>query len=403
MSLVDYSSKMAPFGTEGGSKRRNPIKFLRVAGPSPKKGVIVARERTESYESSDSDSLESLGTGSMLLNGCITFCPSPRKQKQSKSKIFFDVTPPDGIRFFRKNSSFLKVADLNMDRASYSSDPSEVSCPNYNFAAVDPPPGVARDPMQKWVALNDGIGSHSPIAPAAMTRLADFGFTSSVNQSMWTPDAKTEKLFKKAKPQDWTKATFKPGCVNLSPTAGKEVLLWTGNFHGSNIPAVRAAGIVNMSAKSLMELLVDSSRVKEYNKMSLGRKDLIVFQDSMDSPGAFGRSVTKVMKSESKPPMIRKTLVFVSVLHAKELVDGSGYLIVSRAVHHPDEAGPSNSVQSEILIGVNLIRKVKGAEDSKCLMVNVNHIRSQVPLMIAKRLGLTAAIGFINDIRAVAR
>ena len=95
-------------------------------------------------------------------------------------------------------------------------------------------------------------------------------------------------------------------------------------------------------------------------------------------------------------------MVFVSVLHAKELEDGSGYLIVTRAVHHPDSenGGSANVIKSEILMGVNLIRKIDG-EDDQCLMINVNHIRSpMVPMMVAKRLGVSAAIGFVNDIRA---
>jgi hypothetical protein len=124
----------------------------------------------------------------------------------------------------------------------------------------------------------------------------------------------------------------------------------------------------------------------------------------MDSDGPFGRSITKVMKSESKPPMIRKSLIFVSVMHAKELEDGSGYLIVSRAVHTPEERGGKTNSKSENLIGVNLIRKVEGAEDSRCFMTNVNHLRSpMVPMMVAKRLGLTAAVGFMNDIRSRCR
>ena len=122
----------------------------------------------------------------------------------------------------------------------------------------------------------------------------------------------------------------------------------------------------------------------------------------MQENGPFGCSVTKVMKSVSKPPMIKKHMVFVSILHAKELEDGSGYLIVTRAVHHPDNeiGGSANVIKSEILMGVNLIRKI-GGEDAQCLMINVNHIRSpMVPMIVAKKLGVSAAIGFVNDIRA---
>jgi hypothetical protein len=275
--------------------------------------------------------------------------------------------------------------------------------PNYHHPSCEPPPGVEHDPKEQWIALNDIDGLHAPIAPFAIERLADFGLMTSMNDAMWTPDSKTERLLRERCPS-WMKETFKPGKVCMEASKGSEtdVLVWTGSFkhglYGGDLPAIRTAGVVAMSAKGLLDLLVDSSRVKEYNKMSLGRTDLQIFQSDMVSEGPFGKSITKIMKSESKPPMVRKPLVFVSILHAKELIDGSGYLIVSRGVHHPDEQGCGNS---EILMGVNLIRKIDGRDD-RCVMINVNHIRSAlVPMMIAKRIGVAAAMGFINDLRSL--
>ena len=124
----------------------------------------------------------------------------------------------------------------------------------------------------------------------------------------------------------------------------------------------------------------------------------------MQKDGPFGKSITKVMQSESRPPMLRKTLQFTSILHAKELDDGSGFLLVSRAVTRPDGVSliDGSILRSEILMGVNIIRKIQGAEDSRCLMINVNHIRSpMVPMIIAKKIGLSAAANFFTDIRAL--
>ena len=315
--------------------------------------------------------------------------------------------------FVRDTSSFLRVADLDMDETSHSTlfgDENEVTVPNYHHASVDPPPGIDHDPKERWIALNGGDGSHAPIAPVAVKLLSNFGLVVSLDSTMWTPDSKTEKIFKRPTAPAWVTQTFKPGTVKL-PEKGttpedRDVLLWSGTFrhggYGSDLPAIRAAGVVNMAAKSLMELLVDSSRVKEYNKLSLGREDLVTFQDDINDKGPFGHSITKVMRSESKPPMVRKTLAFISLLHSQELEDGSGYLIVTRAVHHPESGNATNVLLSEILIGVNLIKKVEG-DSNRCMMVNVNHIRSpMVPMMIAKRIGVSAAANFINDIRALA-
>jgi hypothetical protein len=349
-------------------------------------------------------------------------------------KLFAD--PPVPV-FFRRKSSFLRVADLDMEETSHSggssqggtgSDDGMELYPNYHTASSDPPPGVDHDPKERWVALNDGDGSHAPIAPMAVERLARFGLEVALDKSMWTPDSKTEHRLRKASssaPAEWISQTFQSSqCVKVPPSntmtaEDMEVLVWSGTFrhgcYGSDLPAIRAAGIVDMSAQSLMELLVDSTRVKEYNKMSLGRQDLVTFSNSIHHKSAFGHSITKVMRSETKPPMIRKTLVFISLLHSQALDDGSGYLVVTRAVHHPEDdsatatntmagSSSSNVIMSEILIGVNLIRKVEGAENSRCLMINVNHIRSpMVPMMVAKRLGVSAAVNFLNDIRALAK
>jgi len=364
--------------------------------------------------------MQSLGTGSLSPDGSVTFVPSPGKMKRVESGLTVgtcsesESSAPKDVcshrpEFLRKKSSFLRVADLDMTPTTGPMDHSDNSYPNYHRPAVDPPPGVDHDPKEMWIALNDGSGSHAPIAPLALERLADFGLMASLNANMWSPDSKTQKLLRSTQCQLWMKETFNPGSVAIScgQQDENEVLIWTGNFrhgfYGSELPTIRAAGLVNMSARSLMELMVDSSRVKEYNKFSVGREDIVTFQDNMNTNGPFGRSITKVMKSETRPPMVRKTVAFVSILHAKELADGSGYLIVSRAVHHPEEEGAlSSATKSEILMGVNVIRTVKGFEDSHCLMVNVNHIRSpMIPMMLAKRIGLSAAVGFINDIRGL--
>ena len=407
---------MAPFGT--------PISDSKQYCQSP---IIQTMKVDTTVDFFPRRAGQSLGVGSMSSDGSVLFCASPKKANRRDSKQSMSCPPvmvsrsrldtdaaEAAIKLFttpvfkRHLSSFIRVADLDMDETHHSVS-SEDSYPNFHRAASDPPPGVDHDPKELWIALNNGDETHAPIAPVAVERLSDFGWRTSLDKTMWTPDSKTDKALKKAHTPDWVKDTFaNKGKIrlNASTTADEQnVFIWMGNFkhglYGSELPAIRACGIVNMSAKALMELMIDSSRVKEYNKLSLGRDDLVTFEGSIDRPGPFGNSVTKVMRSESKPPMIRKILVFVSLLHAKELEDGSGYLIVTRAVHTPEAKGPANALQSEILMGVNLIRKIEGAEDSRCLMTNVNHLRSpMVPMMIAKRIGLSAAVSFVQDIRA---
>ena len=121
------------------------------------------------------------------------------------------------------------------------------------------------------------------------------------------------------------------------------MLVWQGEFrhglYGSDLPLVRSEGTIDMSPLGLVRLLMDNARVSEYNKMSLGRDDIVVLQDSLPDSGndgvvdpdgdasalrPFGRTVTKVVKSATRPPVIRRNLEFVTLLHARPLDGGGG-------------------------------------------------------------------------------
>lgn len=321
------------------------------------------------------------------------------------------------IMFQRKSSSFLRVADLEMEEEEETVACSSVDAestggtmvPNFHHMAVDPPPGVDLDPKERWVVLDDGCGSntYAPVAPAAVRALAKSGFKSSFDRPMWVADSKTAKVLKQT--PDWNDVLWQDeGPIRLPDSVlnESEVFVWSGNFshghYGSDLPAVRAGGIINLSPKELLNLLVDSRRVKEYNKLCVGRTDLLTLQaDDHLEGGPFG-GITKVMKSESKPPMLRTTLQFTSLLHARALNDDSGYKMVTRAVTLPeDKEDLANSLKSEILLGATILKKIEGHEN-KTLFISINHLRSpMVPTIIAKRIGLSAAANFIGDLRGV--
>ena len=70
--------------------------------------------------------------------------------------------------------------------------------------------------------------------------------------------------------------------------SSQEVLVWAGKFttlgsnndeyYGANLPIIKTTSVIHQSPKYLAELLMDSEKVKVYNKMSLGRTDEEVFQ-----------------------------------------------------------------------------------------------------------------------------
>ena len=377
---------------------------------------------------------KSLGFGSLNQSGQVSsFTLSPTRQHQktqqlppskspkrrttalekpsfsSPAKFLLErIEKASPVVFKRALSSFIRVADLDMDTSttvmssSVSDVESEESFPNFHRASVDPPPGHEHDDNELWVCLDNGEGEHAPIAPAAVAALAKSGLFTTFDQSMWVPEGKTAKFIQRPE-NAWHACTWnRDGPVQLPGPSSQEVLVWSGKFthgrYGSDLPAVRSAALIGMSPEALMDLLVDSNRVKEYNAMSLGREDLLVLQEDLEG-GAFG-GITKVMRSETRPPMVRKTLSFTSILHVRKLPDGSGFKLVSRAVTSPVDNSLAGTLQSEILLSVNIIKRVQD-QPNQCLMVAVNHIRSpMVPMMIAKRIGLAAAVNFINDVRA---
>ncbi|KAK1743695.1 hypothetical protein QTG54_005292 [Skeletonema marinoi] len=57
--------------------------------------------------------------------------------------------------------------------------------------------------------------------------------------------------------------------------SGKDVLVWSTKCIrnlGAEYPVVKARGLINASARDVVDLLRDSSKVTIYNKSSLGEK-----------------------------------------------------------------------------------------------------------------------------------
>lgn len=177
-----------------------------------------------------------------------------------------------------------------------------------------------------------------------------------------------------------------------------DILVWVGKFkqegHGSHLPLVKTVSILPMSPRNMAALLMDSTKVTSYNKMSLGRDDEVVFQEGIDTEASSEESKlgidgeAKIVRNLTKPPLSKKLMEFVTVMYARKLrgdddvgpgvvgapgTDG-GYVVVSRAVnggkwnpHSSDSGDQAERTRSEILLGVNLIRSVHGSPDVSLL------------------------------------
>ena len=378
----------------------------------------------------------SLGTGSFTATGVLNVTKSSRNLlgggddatcDESPSSSYEDadvnaaasrqLSPVNEVVLERVPSIFIRTADLPTMKESAnsfmrlsSSDMAESDWVDHIHkpSSLPPLPSMDNDPRESWVALDDGNGNKAPLTEMAMKALVSAGLEASLDQGMWTANGPTSKLLKSG---DWDDTVFvsydkqqpMPAPHPRGTKGEMDVLVWSGTFshkyYGCDLPAIRCEAIVNMSPKSLANLLVDSNRVKEYNKMSIGRDDILVLQDDE-------MCVTKVVCGRSKPPMLGKILQLKTLLHMEELPGGSqnGYVVASRAVSHADDAEAAvdpKVIHSEMLMGLNIIRAVEGEPD-RCVLINVNHLMSpMIPMFMAKKLGLSSAVNFINDIRSL--
>jgi hypothetical protein len=173
-----------------------------------------------------------------------------------------------------------------------------------------------------------------------------------------------------------------------------EVLVYVGKAkkegYGSQLPIIKTKSILPLSAEEMADLLMDSSRVKIYNKLSLGRKDIRQLGEN-----------TKIVQNLTKPPITKSNMVSVTLMHSRRLQEPEkeGYLVVSRAVPGAIDEEFSGLPRNDILLGINLLQDLGSNE---CLMTAVTHIYSpSLPTMLARKLGVSSAINFIKDIRNV--
>jgi len=278
------------------------------------------------------------------------------------------------------------------------------------------------------VSLNgSGVGS-------IMSSLVIIGLKEATDESnRWNATSATDKVLKKRsklKKSGGSSSVSSDIIISPSwqnPACGKDVFVWsskcTRKGHGSDYPVVKSRGLIPATAKEVVDLIIDSSRVMEYNKTSIGREDEhILTQDLKSSIHSLDYKCSKInvsgeakiMCSKSQVPLTRKTLEFKTLFYARQLSsddgigidDGVAYITVGRSVwESPDGTsdGDTSSTRCEILLSVNLIREVKSKNgEAWCELTCINHgISPGIPMFIGKQVALTAAENYIKDIRAV--
>ena len=205
----------------------------------------------------------------------------------------------------------------------------------------------------------------------------------------------------------WTKVA--PSFRETLEESGIHV--WTGrarvngkndrSFYGAAAPIIKSRSIVPMSPMELVELMLDSNRVKTYNKYSVGRQDLWKSSDER----------TKIVQNTNSIPVGSKKLRSTTLLHACP-VDGritethsaktgedASWLLLSRAIGPQPEDKTIGT--SDILLGVNLIQPLGDGQSSLTAVTHVYSDSAAIPGVIAEKMGVKSAINFVKDLRGL--
>lgn len=272
--------------------------------------------------------------------------------------------------------------------------------------------------------LDEGTGTGAILRALVAISLAE----ASGESDRWIPVGGTDKILKHRAKQAQKGRPETGGARGpwAGAPRGAEVFVWSATCdrpgYGADYPVVRSRGLVRASAHDVVDLIVDSERVTEYNKYSRGRRDLVVLTPDADlhslentCPRLGVPGEAKIFVSTSQPPLVRKSIEFKQLFYAQRLnsddgveLDGVAYIAFGRSVwESPDGTtdgsdSDNGTTRCEVMLTVSLIREIT-TEDGEvwCELTNIAHgISPGVPIFIGKKLGLVAAEEYIKNIRA---
>ena len=304
----------------------------------------------------------------------------------------------------------LRVRRRESSRTSEDASPSTMEDDTTSSSAITESltqPLIATD---SWEAMTGREFIEDPSAVDKLARSGLFMATQDGNDNPWVEWKPTKETEKALEESASLQAMLDDGTVAVYVGKAKETEAGGGYF-GSHLPIIKSQSILPLSAQEVAELLMDSSRVKIYNKISLGRDDINVVNEK-----------TKIVRNLTQPPVAKSKMLSVTLMHSRQLGEqdhdllnsmkdpitkksivassstlSEGYLVVSRAIPAAVSADDQDLVRNDILLGVNLLQEIGPNE---CLMTAVTHVYSpSLPTMLASRFGVKGAINFVNDVR----
>ena len=300
-----------------------------------------------------------------------------------------------------RSSSFIRIHDLEIDTKDLGGSQHETAS-TASSSSLQP---INKSAGEFFFMDHD--------VTTVLENLSRLGYEVATDESdRFTPTSYTERKLASYGPSsessliDWPVRPYKAA-------QGNDVLVWSGgvehNGFGSDWPVVKARGTVQTSPLELTEFMLDSSKIKQYNKISQGREDFLVIQKGVhttaeESDLGFPGDA-KIIKSLTKPRILPKAIEMFSLMYSRPLPDAPGsYLTVIRSVFEDDSGEHKitrSTIRFEMMLGVILIRPVD-ADHKVSEMTYIAHVYSPgVPEMLAKRAAPISSANMIKDVQAI--
>jgi hypothetical protein len=283
--------------------------------------------------------------------------------------------------------------------------------PEQDVALEDPP----ADDSNKSSTPNNGMLFVDNNITPILQNLCKLGYRIAVDESNVNPTRDTQRLLAK-----YSTSSFDDNRLDEWPIPswkaphGHDILVWTGDIghtgFGSHWPVVKARCLVDVSPRVLVEFMMDSSRIKEYNKMSQGREDLVKIQEGLDTTeemSLYGfAGDCKIVKALNKPRLIPATIETLSLSYSRPLTSAPGsYMTVTRSVFEDSsgehKSSSANTIRSEMLLGVLMFRPAND-DHSVTEFTSVTHVFSPgVPEMLARRAAPSSAYNVMKDVQSL--
>mmetsp|Transcript_1150 Transcript_1150/g.1306 ORF Transcript_1150/g.1306 Transcript_1150/m.1306 type:complete len:314 (+) Transcript_1150:200-1141(+) len=159
-------------------------------------------------------------------------------------------------------------------------------------------------------------------------------------------------------------------------------------------PCVKSTTVINIDADTLMEYLLDSAKVKEYNKYSAGRLDIELFS-----------SKSKIVWNKMNIPKVIKPYDFCTLLHCYSNPSGNELILVSKCANHALVPVHKSFSRSEKIIGLNVLKKLpndKEAGNYRTEITCISHQRyANTPVFMIEKSMMRGKVNYLRKLRDV--